>query len=145
MNLRDLTASWQNFHKASGLGAPIADERQYQEVLAAVDQLMDELGANEASPIAGLVELMAERIHEYEARVHPWPATSTPAQVLHFLMEHHGMRQADLAQIGSQGVVSEILSGKRELNARQIANLAQMFHVSPAVFFQSAPPDLNPH
>ena len=49
------------------------------------------------------------------------------------------MKQADLADIGSQGVVSEILSGKRDLNVRQIARLAQMFHVSPATFFQTHP------
>ena len=67
------------------------------------------------------------------------PSTATPAQVLRLLMEAHGMKQADLADIGSQGVVSEILSGKRDLNVRQIARLAQMFHVSPATFFQTHP------
>ena len=67
MNARDLAASWQLFHQASGLGTPIANERQYREVLAAVDELMDELAADETSPIAGLVELLAERIQAYEA------------------------------------------------------------------------------
>ena len=139
MNARDLAASWQLFHQASGLGTPIANERQYREALAAVDELMDELAADETSPIAGLVELLAERIQAYEARVHPWPSTATPAQVLRLLMEAHGMKQADLADIGSQGVVSEIFNGKRDLNVRQIARLAQMFHVSPATFFQTHP------
>ena len=55
-------------------------------------------------------------------------------EVLRYLMEEHGLRQADLPEIGSQGVVSEILSGKRELNLRQIRELAKRFHVSPAVF-----------
>jgi HTH-type transcriptional regulator/antitoxin HigA len=49
-------------------------------------------------------------------------------------MEEHDLRQSDLPEIGSQGVVSEILSGKRELNVRQIKELAQRFQVSPAVF-----------
>ncbi|MCE7920859.1 MAG: hypothetical protein DCC59_16705 [Chloroflexi bacterium] len=44
------------------------------------------------------------------------------------------MRAADLAEIGSQGVVSEILNGKRELNVRQIRALAERFNVSAAVF-----------
>jgi len=39
-----------------------------------------------------------------------------------------------MLEIGSQGVVSEILNGKRELNVRQIRELANRFHVSPAVF-----------
>ena len=37
-------------------------------------------------------------------------------------------------EIGSQGVVSEVLSGKQDLNLRQIQALSQRFHVSPAVF-----------
>jgi len=35
-------------------------------------------------------------------------------------MDQHGLTQSDLPEIGSQGVVSEILSGKRELNARRL-------------------------
>lgn len=54
--------------------------------------------------------------------------------MLKYLMEQHGVRQADLAEIGSQGVVSEILSGKRQLNLRQIRALAARFHVPPSVF-----------
>ena len=46
----------------------------------------------------------------------------------------HGLRQSDLPEVGSQGVVSEILSGKRALNLRQVQALAERFQVSPAVF-----------
>ncbi|MFW0859011.1 MAG: helix-turn-helix domain-containing protein [Dehalococcoidia bacterium] len=49
-------------------------------------------------------------------------------------MDEHGLTQSELPEIGSQGVVSEILSGKRELNVRHIHALAKRFHVSPAVF-----------
>jgi len=56
------------------------------------------------------------------------------AEMLRFLMEEHGLAQSDLPEIGSQGVVSEILNGKRELNVRQIRALARRFKVSPAVF-----------
>jgi HTH-type transcriptional regulator / antitoxin HigA len=38
-------------------------------------------------------------------------------------------------EIGSQGVVSEKLSGKRDLNKSHIAALSKRFSVSPAVFF----------
>jgi HTH-type transcriptional regulator/antitoxin HigA len=54
--------------------------------------------------------------------------------VLRFLMEEHGLTQSDLPEVGSQGVVSDILRGKRELNVRQIRALAKRFHVLPAVF-----------
>jgi HTH-type transcriptional regulator/antitoxin HigA len=49
-------------------------------------------------------------------------------------MVEHDLKQSDLPEIGSQGVVSEILSGKRQLNVRQIKNLSKRFKVSPAVF-----------
>ena len=56
------------------------------------------------------------------------------ADVLRFLMDEHGLSQSALPEAGSQGVVSEILSRKRELNLRQIRVLAKRFHVSPAIF-----------
>ncbi len=49
-------------------------------------------------------------------------------------MDEHGLTQSELPEIGSQGVVSEILNGKRELNARQIRALGMKFKVSAAVF-----------
>jgi HTH-type transcriptional regulator/antitoxin HigA len=49
-------------------------------------------------------------------------------------MEEHELTQSDLPEVGSQGVVSEILNGKRELNVRQIRALAERFGVSTAVF-----------
>ncbi|MGL6338812.1 MAG: helix-turn-helix domain-containing protein [Waterburya sp.] len=53
--------------------------------------------------------------------------------LLHF-MEEYSLSQSDLPEIGSQGVVSEIINGKRELNIRQIRALAKRFNVAPAVF-----------
>ena len=55
--------------------------------------------------------------------------------VLSYLMEEHSLSQSDLPEVGSQGVVSEILNGKRKLNVRQIEALAKRFKVSPATFF----------
>ena len=51
-------------------------------------------------------------------------------------MEQHDLGQSDLPEIGSQGVVSEIISGKRGLNVRQISCLAKRFNVSPGVFVE---------
>ncbi len=54
--------------------------------------------------------------------------------MLRLFMEEHGLNQTDLSDIDSQGVVSEILNGRRELNIRQVRLLAKRFQVSPAVF-----------
>jgi len=59
---------------------------------------------------------------------------TTGIQALRFLMEQHGLKQSDLAEIGSQGVVSEILAGKRELNVGQVRALGERFGVSSATF-----------
>jgi HTH-type transcriptional regulator/antitoxin HigA len=58
----------------------------------------------------------------------------SPSDALKFLMDEHDLKQSDLPEIGSQGVISEILSGKRQFNVRQIKLLSQRFKVSPAVF-----------
>jgi HTH-type transcriptional regulator/antitoxin HigA len=50
-------------------------------------------------------------------------------------MEQHNLRQADFAEtFGSQSNVSEILNGKREINARQARALARRCGVSPTIF-----------
>ena len=102
-----------------GLGAPIADAAHYERMLEAVGALMEDVAAVESGPLGGLAALLADRIREYEDRVHPWPDSSTPATVLAFLMAEHGLRQYELPEVGSQGVVSEVLSGRRALNLRQ--------------------------
>jgi HTH-type transcriptional regulator/antitoxin HigA len=56
--------------------------------------------------------------------------------VLRYLIDRHGLKQRDLAvELGGESVVSEVLSGKRRLNAAHIEELSKRFHVSPAVFF----------
>jgi len=73
-------------------------------------------------------------VHDYEVCNVEIP-DATPAVVLGFLMEQNNLRQSDLAEdFGSQSNVSEVLSGKREINARQARALAKRFEVSPAVF-----------
>jgi HTH-type transcriptional regulator/antitoxin HigA len=49
-------------------------------------------------------------------------------------LRRDGLRQSDLPEVGSRGVVWEILRGKHELNARQIRALGERFGVSPATF-----------
>lgn len=61
---------------------------------------------------------------------------SSPVAVLRLLMEEHGLNQSDLPEVGSQGVVSETLRGRRHLNVRQVRALSERFEVSPAVFIE---------
>ncbi len=85
------------------------------------------------------IERGAPHLIRFEEQRNGLP-TASPAEVLRFLLERHGLRQCDLApDLGGESVVSEVLSGKRKLNAAHIEQLSARFHVSPAVFFASAP------
>jgi HTH-type transcriptional regulator / antitoxin HigA len=111
----------------------IHNEREYDSAVKRLNSLLDEIGTNTRHPLYGLLDTLGTLIHVYEEKHHPLPE-SDGASMLRFLMEEHGLTQSDLPEIGSQGVVSEVLNGKRELNVRQIRALAQRFHVSPGVF-----------
>ncbi|MBE2221056.1 MAG: helix-turn-helix domain-containing protein [Anaerolineae bacterium] len=111
----------------------IHNEQDYDRVVAQMNDLLDEVGTNESHPLYEFLDTLGTLLHVYEERHFPMPQ-ATGAEVLQYLMAEHGLRQSDLSEIGSQGVVSEILNGKRELNVRQIRKLADRFQVSPAVF-----------
>ena len=95
--------------------------------------LIDIVGTDEDHAMYEYLDTLGTLIHAYEEANYQFPPASG-FEVLGYLMEEHGLRQSDLPKIGSQGVVSEILNGKRELNVRQIRELAKLFNVSPAVF-----------
>ena len=111
----------------------IRNEREYNAAVKRMNELLDEIGTNEKHPLYSLLDTLGTLIHAYEEEHFHIPS-STGTDVLHFLMDEHGLTQSDLPEIGSQGVLSEILNGKRELNVRQIRELARRFKVSPAVF-----------
>ncbi|TGD97407.1 helix-turn-helix domain-containing protein [Methylobacterium nonmethylotrophicum] len=113
---------------------PITDGAQYETAVAAMNGLIDAGAGDETHPLGPLLGLLGEFIAAYEEAEHRRPDIA-PAEVLRLLMEQHGLKQGDLPEIGSQGVVSELLNGKRELNKNQIARLSERFGVSPATFF----------
>ncbi len=111
----------------------IRNEREYNAAVKRLNELLDEIGADEKHPLYSLLDTLSTLIEAYEEEHHPIPEANG-SDVLRFLMDEHGLTQSDLPEVGSQGVVSEILNGKRELNVRQIRKLAERFHVSPAAF-----------
>ena len=111
----------------------IRNEREYDQAVKRLNALLDEIGTNERHPLYGLLDTLGALLYAYEEKRHSLPESSG-ADMLRFFMEEHGLTQSDLPEVGSQGMVSEVLSGKRELNVRQIRALAKRFHVLPAVF-----------
>ena len=117
-----------------GQGLAIHSEADYKRAVTMLDQLLDAVGDNQHHPLYGFLEVLGTLVESYEAD-HVEMADASGNDVLQFLMEEHHLTQDDLPEVGSQGVVSEILKGKRELNTRQIKALSKRFRVSPAVFF----------
>jgi len=111
----------------------VRNESDYDVAIEHLNQLLDEVKLNESHPLYDLLMVLGTVIHDYESKHYPIP-TATGAEVLAHLMEEHALTQSDLPEVGSQGVVSELLNGKRELNVRQIRALAKRFGVSPSVF-----------
>jgi HTH-type transcriptional regulator/antitoxin HigA len=111
----------------------IRDEREYDKAVERMNELLDEIGTDESHPLYSLLDTLGTLIQAYEEEHHSIPEAKG-TEVLRFLMDEHGLTQSDLPEVGSQGVVSEILNGKRELNVRQIRALAKRFKVSTAAF-----------
>ena len=61
---------------------------------------------------------------------------SSPHSRLRSLMEKHTLRQRDLLDVlGSRGMTSEVVSGKRAISKAQAKKLAEIFHVPADLFF----------
>jgi len=114
---------------------PIRTRHAYARMNELMNQLLEEVGDDEQHELADLLDIISTLVMQYEEEHLKAILPQEPRDVLKFFMEQHGLRQSDLKkEIGTQGVVSEILAGKRELNTRQIQALAKRFSVSPAVF-----------
>jgi len=109
------------------------NEKEYRRLVGLLDKIIDEVGNDESHPLASLMETLGSLIEMYEAQRIP-EIEGDPIDSLKALIEEQNINQSDLPEIGTQGVVSEVLSGKRTLNIRQVKALSKRFKVSPAVF-----------
>ncbi len=81
------------------------------------------------------LSLLAQLLIAWESGRYTTPSISG-VDVLRCMLEDNGMKQAELVGpvFASAGIVSEILSGKRQLTLSHIQKLATFFHTSPAIF-----------
>lgn len=109
------------------------NENEYNQLVELLDEMTNIVRDNESHPLANLMDVLGVLIETYENEHVPEPA-SDPVSVLKYFMEEYDLKQKDLPELGSQGIVSEILSGKRELNIRQVKALSERFKVPASVF-----------
>jgi HTH-type transcriptional regulator/antitoxin HigA len=78
-----------------------------------------------------LLTLLVERFEEQQYAMKP----ASPIDIVRELMEANGVSQSEIAGIiGSKGLTSEMLSGKREISKRQALKLSERFHLPASVF-----------
>lgn len=128
--LERLSVAWTQMSEV--LSVPHT-EAEYLRISSLLDLVVDEVGEHDSHPLASLMETLATLIDAYE-REHVVELPASPVAVLRLLMDEHGLTQSDLPELGSQGVVSEILRGRRQINVRQVRALSVRFGVSPAAF-----------
>lgn len=130
-----IAPAWTAFQSALPIKiGTIQNEAEYERVVAFMNSLLDVVGDDEEHELADLLDLVGQLVEDFENTRHVI-RDAAPNEVLRFLLDQHHLKQGDLAaEIGGQSVVSEILHGKREINARQAKALAIRFGVSPAVF-----------
>lgn len=127
-----VTRSFQALSKLVPLH-PIRSAHEYDIAVESLNQLLDAGAANEAHPLADLVATLGSLIGDYDD-VHFPPKAVRGADVIILLLAQHGLKQSELPELGTQGVVSEIIAGKRDLNVRQIRRLKERFGLSADVF-----------
>ncbi len=110
----------------------ITTEVENQKALSEVEKLMAIV--NRTPEQDELLDLLVALIEKFEEE-HYSIDVASPQNILLCLMEDNHIKQADLVGIlGSRGVVSEVINGKRQISKNQAKALAEFFHVNVGLF-----------
>lgn len=124
--------AWIPFKKAIGV-TKIRNEIDHARISAMIENLLNEIGDDEAHPLVEVLDFLASQLKEYEDERFPIPEAE-PREILRFLMEQHGLRQEDLADCAPQSRISDILNGRRPVSKEIAKKFARRFNVSADLF-----------
>lgn len=111
----------------------IETEKEYAGTLKKIEQLMDQ-GPNRIAEESALLALLVSLVQSYEEK-HYAIGSPSPVELLRYLMEKRGLKQADLVPVfGSSGYVSDVVNGRRGISKAHARGLAEFFHVSADLF-----------
>ncbi len=113
----------------------IETETEYRQALAVVEYFV--FKKERSLEELALYDLALMLVKDYESKICPmdnW-RTQSPTEMLQYLLESSGKKQSDLVGIiGSSGIVSEVVNGKRSISKSQAKKLGELFQVSPSLF-----------
>jgi len=112
---------------------PITDsEEEYDRIVDRVEQLL--FRENRSPEETALLDLLTLLISSYDDQ-HYAIADCSGREVLLELMEDNGLKQGNLVGvIGSKGVVSEVVNGKRDISKKQAQRLGEFFGLPYTIF-----------
>ena len=111
----------------------IATGKEHERLLAEIEKLMDK-GEHRSTEEDAALDLMVRLIKDYEEEHHALPDPS-PHEMLVYLMDKRGLKQADLVPIfNSRGYVSDVINGKRAISKTHAKQLAVFFNISADLF-----------
>ena len=112
----------------------IKNEEENERALAVVESLMENGEENMTPEEDALLDLLTGLIHDFEQKAYPIPK-SEPHEIVAFLMEQRGLKQADLVPVlGTRAQVSEVVTGRRGISKTQAKKLAEFFRVGVDLF-----------
>lgn len=138
-----LETSFRSFFEVAYRVLEIKTEDDYRFALEVIEHLLERAEDREGEPLLRMIDMVADAIEVYEAgqdSVREYmqevesidPAVST----LRVLMDQHSLSYSDLQEeIGSKSLISQILSGAKNLTKTHITNLSKRFQISPSLFF----------
>jgi HTH-type transcriptional regulator/antitoxin HigA len=130
--LPEISQAWAKLQSVA-LIRTIRNEADFERMHAYANELSDEVGDDENHPLYSLFEIVMDIIDRWEGD-HVIIPDSPPREVLRFLLEENGLKQKDLAEIASPALISDILSGRREISKKLARSLASRFNTSVEVF-----------
>jgi len=119
---------------------PIRTEAEYDAAIRLVNGLAVHDEGTLGQGRQDYLEALTRFVEDYEDRKHRIDtSTLGPLDLLRHLTDERRMSVSDLGRlIGSKGVASEVLGGKRGLSKSQIGKLARYFGVNPGLFLEAA-------
>ncbi|SPE33241.1 putative transcription regulator containing HTH domain [Candidatus Sulfopaludibacter sp. SbA6] len=110
----------------------IRNDREFDRMVEKLEELTFKKNATREEE--ELAELLEKLIEAYDDEHYSFPP-SPPHEMVQFIMEQRGLRQADLVPvIGSRAQVSALVNGKRGISKAQAKKLAEFFHTSADLF-----------